>query len=425
MKTILLMLFTAISMAALAQDTTVVQLEYFFDADNGVGKNTLVNVTPAVDGTFPFTASISGLNVGYHKLYIRTKDSNGKWSLTARRNVEVFPSDTKTSIVSGEYFIDTDPGFGNAMPVTITTPDSAILQNFTAATSGLAVGYHKLYGRFKDNLGRWSLTFRRNIEVYKNDTNYVYKAEYFFKTDNGYGNCTDVTFAKPSVDGTFSFNIPLSQIPVGSDTLFVRVQDSSENKWSITQIKNISVALPLTLLNFDVVKQNNRAQLNWQTANEINTAYFNVQRSIDGRSFTTVGKVIAKGSSKVQNDYTYADDVLQLHSGKIYYRLQMADNDGKLNYSNVKYINVNSSLGIAVAPNPVTGNSVNLNIYSAQNAKLQLVIYNELGEQIFSEQFNIQSGNLNKVINLSKISAGSYLVRITDGVSIQIARFIK
>ena len=48
-------------------------------------------------------------------------------------------------------------------------------------------------------------------------------AEYFFKIDNGYGNCTEVTLANPSVEGSFSFNIPSSQIPAGADTLFIRV----------------------------------------------------------------------------------------------------------------------------------------------------------------------------------------------------------
>ncbi len=47
MKTILIMLFTAISLSVFSQDTSVVQLEYFFDSDIGFGKNNIVNVTPA------------------------------------------------------------------------------------------------------------------------------------------------------------------------------------------------------------------------------------------------------------------------------------------------------------------------------------------------------------------------------------------
>ena len=114
-------------------------------------------------------------------------------------------SEAKTTIVSGEYFIDTDPGFGSATPITITTPDSAILQNFTALASGLSEGYHKLYGRFKDNQGKWSLTFRRNMEVYKSANTLVTKVEYFFRTDLGVGDCASVTFASPAADGYLLF----------------------------------------------------------------------------------------------------------------------------------------------------------------------------------------------------------------------------
>ena len=155
---IIVLFFTGLRLACLSQD--VVQVEYFVDTDAGFGNNTVMDVTPSVDGTFPFTLHLSGFLTGNHKLYIRTKDSDGKWSFTTRRNIEVLISESKTSIVNGEYFIDTDPGFGGAAPITITTPDSAVLQNLTAIASGLSEGYHKLYGRLKDNEGRWGIYFQ-------------------------------------------------------------------------------------------------------------------------------------------------------------------------------------------------------------------------------------------------------------------------
>ena len=84
---IILLCFTGISLASLSQN--VVQVEYFIDTDAGYGNNTIIDVTPSPDGTFPFTVNLSSFLPGYHKLYIRTKDSDGKWSLTARRNIEV------------------------------------------------------------------------------------------------------------------------------------------------------------------------------------------------------------------------------------------------------------------------------------------------------------------------------------------------
>ena len=104
-----------LSLASLSQN--VVQAEYFIDTDLGYGNNTLVSLTPAADGTFPLSIPVSSYQPGYHKLYIRTKDSDGKWSLSVRRNIEVLASEAKTTIVTGEYFIDTDPGFGMGMPI--------------------------------------------------------------------------------------------------------------------------------------------------------------------------------------------------------------------------------------------------------------------------------------------------------------------
>ena len=416
MKTILMLLFTAVSIAALAQDTTAVQLEYFFDTDQGVGKNTLANVTPATDGTFGFTANIAGLSVGYHKLYIRTKDSNDKWSFTARRNVEVFASDMKTTIVSGEYFIDADPGFGNGLPIAITSPDSAIsLQNFTAATSGLSVGYHKLYGRLKDNLGRWSQTFRRNIEVYKNDTNYITKVEYFFKTDNGYGTATTVLLPPPATDGSYKFNIPLSDIPKGADTLFIRVQDSNENKWSLTALKDTmdkdtSNVLPLTLLNFNVAKQEADAQLTWQTANEINTSYFDIQRSTNGIDFTTVGKISAKGNNSTKSSYSYADDVSAAASGKLYYRLKMVDKNGAFTYSSVKYITIdNQPTQITVTPNPAHNYFIVNNAASTPTGKATIIVRDMQGRTLISQ--NCSNASQQKV-DVSRLMKGIYVVSI-------------
>ena len=55
----------------------------------------------------------------------------------------------------------------------------------------------------------------------------------------------------------------------------------------ITQtLDNISIALPLTLLNFTAIKQHNTVQLHWQTTNEVNTSYFNIQRSTDAMHFS-------------------------------------------------------------------------------------------------------------------------------------------
>lgn len=415
MKNFIILLFcTGLSLVSFSQN--VVQGEYFIDTDLGFGKNTIANFTPAADGTFPLSVDLTGFQPGYHKLYIRTKDSDGKWSLTARRNIEVLASVDKTTIVRGEYFIDTDPGFGMATPITITSPDSAILQNFSAVASTLPEGFHKLYGRFIDNLGRWSLTFRRNMEVYKSITTNVVKAEYFFKTDLGFGNCASVTFATSSADSSFSFNIPLSAIPAGADTLFIRVQNDVENRWSITRYKNLSVALPLTLLNFTVTKNDDNAMLNWQTANEINTSYFNVQRSINGANFATVGKVNAAISGGLQNNYTYKDDIASLKSGKVFYRLQMIDNDGKFTYSKIVYITIANGLYITIHPNPAHGYFI-IDNYNNIDIKTANVLVRDMAGRSFINQKFIEGTE--QRMNIASLSKGIYIISIVTNGNVQ------
>ena len=241
MKTcIITLLLACAALFSLAQNIT--QAEYFIDKDKGIGKNTKLTVTLAADSSFAFNVKLSGIAPGYHKLYIRTKTSNNKWSLPVRANIEVFPSQAIPNITSGEYFFDTDPGVGKGKAITIGTAKSTLTQTFSAKTTGLASGYHKLYIRMLDSDGRWGLNVRGNAEIIRSlDTPKITKAEYLFSNEPGFGKATAQVFATPLANGTFKFTIPYNKIPAGADTLFVRMQDSNF-KWSLTKLARFSGA---------------------------------------------------------------------------------------------------------------------------------------------------------------------------------------
>lgn len=213
----------------------VIQAEYFIDADAGVGNNKLVTLNnPSADGTFNFNVSLTGLSIGYHKLYIRVKDSSNHWSIAGRRNIEITSSNIIKRITGGEYYFDIDPGYNLASAIIVTPQDTAILQNFGAVTNSLSVGYHKLYIRLRDNDGNWSITARRNVEVMGAVNNVLSGAEYFFNSDPGPGSASQTEFIQQSSDSSFSFKIPLTDIPTGAHTLYLRSKDN-EGRWSITQ----------------------------------------------------------------------------------------------------------------------------------------------------------------------------------------------
>ncbi len=220
----------------------VVTAEYFLDADAGVGNNNLITLNnPQPNGNYSFNIMLTGVSIGYHKLYIRTKDTDGNWSPTSRKNIEVISSNSVKQVIAAEYFFDDDPEFSKADPFTIGSPATDLQQNFTADVSSLSVGFHKLYIRTKDVDGKWSLTSRRIIEKLNPLINLISGVEFFFDTDPGVGNAIQKTITNPSADSSFTFKIPINQIPEGLQTLYIRAKDSVNGNWSLTAWQKDSV----------------------------------------------------------------------------------------------------------------------------------------------------------------------------------------
>jgi hypothetical protein len=144
------------------------------------------------------------------------------------------------NIIEGEYFIDSDPGFGAATGFLIMIPDSDFTQAITIPfTSFSGPGYHNLFLRTRDSNGNWSHTSRSFVEVDDNsDLSEIVKVEYFFNKDYGFGNNTFVLIDK-SADKTWNFKIPFNQFPTdwkANNTLSFRVQEGSANNWSLTTL---------------------------------------------------------------------------------------------------------------------------------------------------------------------------------------------
>lgn len=133
----------------------------------------------------------------------------------------------QSSIVAMEYYIDTDPGIGSGVAITITT---GVNQDVDLAinTSGLSVGFHDLIVRARYSDGTWGIqesrTFYVSASSVGSSTN-VAEVEYFFDTDPGYGNGDQITLT-PAGSIDMSALISTSSLSLGFHTLFVRAKDS-------------------------------------------------------------------------------------------------------------------------------------------------------------------------------------------------------
>ncbi|MCD4817079.1 MAG: hypothetical protein K8S23_00130 [Candidatus Cloacimonetes bacterium] len=149
----------------------IVEIEYFFDIDPGLGNGASVSVTSGTDISKNFVADLSSLGEGFHTLYLRTKNENNVWSITQTKNIIKPPLQSDLSnIMAMEYYFDEDPGCGNGTNVPISSGDD-ITKSFIIDLDELEVGFHILNIRTKNENNIWSLTYTK--PVYKREDEMV------------------------------------------------------------------------------------------------------------------------------------------------------------------------------------------------------------------------------------------------------------
>ena len=132
-----------------------------------------------------------------------------------------------------EYFIDTDPGYEQANPLSFT-PDSNFTLNYSVDISTLNEGLHFIYVRAKDENGRWGETYSRPFIVKEKQINFstIIRIEYFIDSDPGFSNGQSLSIT-PDTVVEFSDFIDVSTLSRGLHFLYLRAQDEY-NSWSET-----------------------------------------------------------------------------------------------------------------------------------------------------------------------------------------------
>lgn len=148
-------------MAVLEPESPITAMEYFFDTDPGVGNGTAIPFSTGAVVDVDAAISTAALAPGFHKIYIRARDEDGNWSMTSRA---VFYLHASQNIVAVEYFLNTDPGVGNATPLTITAAPG-IEHTTTLPTSGLPEGTHTVGVRASREDDFWSETFVAEFSI--------------------------------------------------------------------------------------------------------------------------------------------------------------------------------------------------------------------------------------------------------------------
>lgn len=180
-----------------------------------------------------------------------------------------------------------------------------------------------------------------------------------------------------------------------------------------TMIKGIDFApinpatLPIKLTSFTGKSLINGAvKFSWTTSEEKNFSHFELEESIDGKSF---GK-IARVESKKQATGGYYEHTT-VRSGN-YFRLKSVDLDGTSEYSKVIYIATKTGAGeLVVFPNPTTDKiTVQLHTVAANN---RLVVVSSTGKIVKNLTFK----GSDITLSVADLAKGVYYARVVDEIS--------
>ena len=239
----------------LFSQTNITQAEYYFDTDPGFGSANVVTVTAGNTlNLINYAIVAQNLPEGIHFLYIRCKDANNKWSIATRKVIYTQPNLNNSSpIVAAEYYFDTDPGFGNANVVTITSGNTVSLTNYAIVTQNLSEGIHFLYIRCKDANNKWSIATRKVLYMHPNLNNStpIVQAEYYIDTDPGIGLGNDIVVTAGTTVQQ-SFTVATNSLSIGNHFLYVRVKNQNDT-WSIVskQLFTLTEALSVNENSFN------------------------------------------------------------------------------------------------------------------------------------------------------------------------------
>ena len=230
------------------REQKVVQAEYFWDTDPGLGNGTAML---AVDGALDEAVENllrNGVSfptaLGPHSFYVRVKDVDNQWTV-AFQTVVVRGENTVGTrpmhIVQAEYFWNNDPGQGNGIAMlAVDGTLNEVVENLFR--NGIAMpapqGMHQFNVRVKDASNNWStpfttLVYRDSITVGTRPMQLV-QAEYFWNNDPGQGNGISMLATDGNlneiVEALFRSNLALPT-PQGNHVFNVRVKDV-DSQWS-------------------------------------------------------------------------------------------------------------------------------------------------------------------------------------------------
>jgi len=183
--------------------------------------------------------------------------------------------------------------------------------------------------------------------------------------------------------------------------------------------------LPINLLDFRARQTpENTVALDWETSQEQNSSYTEIQRGYTGKDFVTIGRVKAAGNSNLTKSYSFVDDAPL--PGNAFYRLRFVDLDGSFKFSKVLVMNsAIAAKAVQVLKNPFHDH-LSVRVGSTGSDQLNLTLTDLQGRIYMRRVYSTQAGN--NFIDLypsGSMAGGIYLLNVRGAAVNQTIKVLK
>jgi hypothetical protein len=183
------------------------------------------------------------------------------------------------------------------------------------------------------------------------------------------------------------------------------------NSFSSFTAAGNSTPLPIQLLSFNAVKNNQQVDCKWSTASEVNNDYFTIERTDDALNFYPIGVINGAGNSNQILNYSFTD--LNPLRGLNYYRLRQTDFDGQSTVSDIRSVNMNEAVSFELVSAYFASDALVFK-FNQEVPINKLNLYDVLGRIVYSEDYT------NSVLSFDEISipyllSGNYFLDVRVG----------
>lgn len=161
--------------------------------------------------------------------------------------------------------------------------------------------------------------------------------------------------------------------------------------------------------------------LTWTTLSETNSAFFLIERSMNGINFEEAGRVEGAGTSDSKKQYSFSD--INNQGLRTFYRLAEVNMEGDVNFTNTVLVNRKGEdvvFEITSIEKSITDKFFNLTIKSNVEAPLEYRIQTKMGELMKVGRVDVVAGENAVSVDLHDTEVGTYQfsVRIKNEIEV-------